>query len=183
MKRPGKFLIALLILFYFQTGSAFAQIGALINIGGHAALYAARGMSKKEAREEKLIDESSKQEKISGTNVTVLRVKDSDIKSKAKKNIIALQKRLDQYATQYKNNEPLNIPKNDSDLMAIQNIDENWPTEYYTGELRAYKKYALLQKQKAPAAAPADSSKVAAADTTRKSVRPVAAPAGNAPVH
>ena len=35
-------------------------------------------------------------------------------------------------------------------------IDENWPTEYYAGELKAYKRYAFQQKQKTPAA-PADS--------------------------
>ena len=44
--------------------------------------------------------------------------------------------------------QPIDIPKNDSDLLAIQDMDENWPTEYYAGELKAYKRYAFQQKQK-----------------------------------
>jgi hypothetical protein len=83
----------------------------------------------------------------------VLRVKESDIKSKAKAHIIALQNRLTLYNTQYKNNQPLDIPKNDSDLIAIKDIDENWPADDYASELRAYKRYAAQQNQKLPATA------------------------------
>ena len=143
MKQSRNIFIVLLVI--FQTGSAFAQLGGLINVGGHIGL--ALGGSH-QSKQEKLIDQSSRQEKINGLNTTVLRVKESAIKSKAKNNIITLQKRLDQYEFQYKNNQLIDIPKNDSDLIAIQNIDENWPVEYYLGELRAYKRYALQQKQK-----------------------------------
>jgi len=146
MKQLRNFFIVLLFIFYFQTGSVFAQLGSLINVGGHIGLALAG--SGHQSKQEKLIDQSSKQEKISGLNTTVLRVNESAIKSKAKNNIIALQKRLDQYEFQYKNNQPIDIPKNDNDLIAIQNLDENWPVEYYLGELRAYKRYALQQKQK-----------------------------------
>ena len=52
---------------------------------------------------------------------------------------------------QFLSKKPLTIPKNDSDVIAIQDIDENWPTEDYTSELRAYKRYGLQQKQKIPA--------------------------------
>ncbi len=141
------------MLVVFQTGSVFAQLAGA-NLAAHGVLALIGGS--REKKQEKIIDKSSTQEKISGINVTVLRVKESDIKSKAKTHIIALQNRLEQYHTQYKNNEPLTIPKNDSDVIAIQDIDENWPTEDYTSELRAYKRYAIQQKQKLPAA-PADS--------------------------
>jgi hypothetical protein len=113
------------------------------------------------------MEKSSTSEKISGLNVTVLRVKESDIKSKAKKNIIALQNRLTQYNTQYKNNQPLIVPKNDSDLTAIQDIDENWPTDEYASELRAYKRTAAQQKQKLPAA-PGDSVHTTPAGQVKK---------------
>jgi hypothetical protein len=121
----------------------------------------------REAKQEKLIDKSTTQEKINGSNVMVLRVKESDIKSKAKAHIIALQNRLNQYDSLYKNNQPINIPKNDSDLTAIQDIDENWPTEYYANELKAYKRYAFQQKQNAPAV-PADSLHVTPSNAINK---------------
>ncbi len=102
----------------------------------------------------------------------MLRVKEQDIRSKAKSHIIALQNRLDQYEALYKNNQPIDIPKNDSDLIAIQTIDENWPDDYYLGELRAYKRYAAQQKQKMAAAAAANKltptpGEVVKKDTTR----------------
>ena len=157
--------MVLLLLIYFQGGNVFAQPGSLFSLGVHVAGALANSGSQR--KQEKLIDQSSKQEKISGTNVTVLRVKESAIKSSAKSNIIALQKRLDQYAIQYKNNQPIDIPKNDSDLIAIQNNDENWPFDYYIGELRAYKRYALQQKQKMTAA-PVNNLNTSPADTTKK---------------
>lgn len=150
MKQLKRVFVVVLVLVCWQGESAFAQVGTLISLGVRGGMALARN-GDHETKEEKLIDRSSKQEKINGSNITVLRIKDSEIKSKAKGHIIALQNRLDQYATQYKNNEPLDIPKNDSDLIAIQNKDENWPIEYYVTELRAYKRYALQQKQKAPA--------------------------------
>lgn len=78
-------------------------------------------------------------------------VNESEIKSKAKSHIIALQNRLTQYNNLYKSNQPLIVPKKDSDLIAIQDIDENWPTDEYCSELKAYKRYASQQKQKMPA--------------------------------
>lgn len=152
MKQVKSVVIVVLVLLCFETGSAVAQLGALFNIGGHGALYAAG--SGRMSKQEKLIEQSSKDEKINGSRVTVLRVTESAIKSKAKKNIIALQKRLDEYAALYKNNQPIDIPKNDSDLIAIQDKDENWPAENYVGEIRAYKRYALQLKQKMAAALP-----------------------------
>lgn len=139
-------------MFYVQTGSVFAQlsVGSGFSLLTHG--ISAISNSSRQTKQEKLIDQSSKQEKISGTNVTTLRVKERDIKSKVKTNIIALQNRLDQYAIQYKNNQPIDISKNDSDLIAIQNVDENWPVEYYIGEIKAYKRYAFQQKQKMTAA-------------------------------
>ena len=156
MKLTSKLLFIVLMLVVFQTGSAFAQLAGA-NLVAHGVLALVGG--NREKKQEKIIDKSSTQEKISGLNVTVLRVKESDIKSKAKAHIIALQNRLEQYHIQYKNNEPLTIPKNDSDVIAIQDTDENWPTEDYTSELRAYKRYVVQQKQKMSAApaAPADS--------------------------
>ena len=155
MKQLSRIFFIVMLLFVFQTGSVFAQIG------GSAGSLAVHGVlalvgSNREKKQEKIIDQSTTQEKISGSNVTVLRVKDSDIKSKAKAHIIVLQNRLSQYNTAYKNNQPLTVPKNDSDLTAIQDMDENWPTEDYISELRAYKRYAFQQKQKA-SAAPVDS--------------------------
>jgi hypothetical protein len=133
----------------FQTAHVFAQVAGA-NLVAHGVLALVGG--NREKKQEKIIEKSSTSEKIGGLNVTVLRVKESDIKSKAKKNIIALQNRLTQYNTQYKNNQPLIVPKNDSDLTAIQDIDENWPTDEYASELRAYKRTAAQQKQKLPAA-------------------------------
>lgn len=152
MKLTRLFFI-MIVLLVFQTGSIFAQLTGA-NLAAHGVLALIGGG--REKKQEKIIDKSETQEKICGLNVTVLRVKESEIKSKAKVHIIALQNRLNQYHTQYKNNEALTIPKNDSDVIAIQDIDENWPAEDYTSELRAYKRYALQQKQKMPAA-PADS--------------------------
>ena len=150
MKKVTRFFIVGLMMFYVQTRSVFAQINVATGFSlltrGISAV--SKGNSNRQTKQEKLIDLSSKQEKISGTNVTMLRVKEHDIKSKAKTNIIKLQNRLDQYAIQYKNNQPIDISKNDSDLIAIQNVDENWPVEYYIGEIRAYKRYAFQQKQK-----------------------------------
>jgi hypothetical protein len=164
MKLTCKFFFGLVLLMVFQPGNVIAQLAGA-NIAAHGILKLIGG--NKNEKQEKIIDQSLMQEKISGSNVTVLRVKESDIKSKAKAHIIALQNRLNQYETQYKNNQPSDIPKNDSDLIAIQDIDENWPTEYYTNELRAYKRYAFQQKQKAPAA-PADSLRVIPANSINK---------------
>lgn len=146
MKQLRIFFMVVLLLFYFQTGSVFAQMVQAANIAAHGVLAIVGG--NRQAKQDKIIEQSTKQEKISGSNVTILRVKDSDIKSKAKNHIIALQNKLEQYNNQYKNNQPIDIPKNDSDLTAIQDKDENWPVEDYISELRAYKRYALQQKQK-----------------------------------
>jgi len=143
----------MIFLVVLQTSSVFAQLAGA-NLAAHGVLALIGGSHEK--KQEKIIDKSETPEKISGINVTVLRVKESDIKSKAKANIIVLQNRLDQYHTRYKNNEPLTIPKNDSDLIAIEDKDESWPTDDYASELRAYKRYAAQQKQKIPAT-PADS--------------------------
>ena len=141
-------LFFMLLLLVLQTGNAFAQVEAA-NIVAHGVLALVGG--NREKKQKKIIEKSSTQEKISGVNVLMLRVKESDIKSKAKNHIIALQNRLTEYNTQYKNNQPLIVPKDDSDLIAIQDIDENWPADEYASELRAYKRYASLQKQKWPA--------------------------------
>ncbi|MEO9032430.1 MAG: hypothetical protein ABI285_04255 [Ginsengibacter sp.] len=156
MKLISRFFLFIIFLIVLQTGSVFAQMAGA-NLAAHGVLALVGG--NREKKQEKLIDKSSTQEKISGLNVTVLRVKESDIKSKAKNHIIALQNRLIQYNTQYKINQPLIVPKKDSDLIAIQDIDENWPTEDYSSELRAYKRYALQQSQKVPAA-PVESLKL-----------------------
>ena len=148
MKLISRLFLFMIFLVVLQTGSVFAQLAGA-NLAAHGVLALIGGG--REKKQEKIIDKSTTQEKISGINVTVLRVKESDIKSKAKAHIIALQNRLEQYHIHYKNNEPLTIPKNDSDVIAIQDIDENWPTEDYTSELRAYKRYAIRQKQKIPA--------------------------------
>ena len=134
MKPINRLFFVIVLLFVFQTGSVYAQIGvSAANVAAHGVLALVGGS--REKKQEKIIDQSTTQEKISGSNVTVLRVKESDIKSKAKVHIIALQNRLKQYDSLYKNNQPLDIPKNDSDLIAIQDMDENWPTEYYVSEL------------------------------------------------
>ena len=141
----------ILLLVVFQTVSAYAQtVVKAANLAAHGVLALVGG--NRQAKQEKIIDQSITQQKISGSNITVLRVKESDIKSKAKAHIVALQNRLNQYDSLYKNNLPLDIPKNDSDLTAIQDMDENWPTEYYAGEIKAYKRYAFQQKQKTPPA-------------------------------
>lgn len=158
-----RFFLFMIFLVVLQTGSVFAQIQAA-NLAAHGVLALVGGNHEK--KQEKIIDKSSTQEKISGLNVTVLRVKESDIKSKAKNHIIALQDRLTQYNTQYKNNQPLTVPKKDSDLIAIQNIDENWPTDEYARELRAYKRYGQ-QKEKLPAAS-VDSSHVTPLNPVKK---------------
>ena len=145
MKLISSLFFIMIMLVVFQSSSVFAQV-ATANVVSHGVLALVGGG--REAKQEKIIDRSTTQEKISGSNVTVLRVKESDIKSKAKAHIIALQNRLNQYDSLYKNNQPLDIPKNDSDLTAIQDMDENWPTEYYAGEIKAFKKYAFQQKQK-----------------------------------
>ena len=154
MKFISRLFVLIIFIIIFQTSNTYAQIGSAVNVAGHGVLALVGGG--REAKQEKIIDRSTTQEKISGSNVTVLRVKESDIKSKAKAHIIALQNRLNLYDSLYKNNQPLDIPKSDSDLIAIQDIDENWPTEYYTTELKAYKRYAFQLKQKTPPA-PADS--------------------------
>ena len=134
MKLINRLFFVIILFVVFQTGSVYAQIGvSAANVAAHGVLALVGGS--REEKQEKIIDQSTTQEKISGSNVTVLRVKESDIKSKAKVHIIALQNRLNQYDSLYKNNQPVNIPKNDSDLIAIQDMDENWLTEYYIGEL------------------------------------------------
>jgi hypothetical protein len=143
-----RFSIITLLMFCFKTEGVFAQLGGAVSLAGKGILAIAGGS--RQEKQEKIIEQSSSREKISGTNVTVLRVKEADIKSKAKSHIIALQNRLDQYATQYKNNQPIEVPKNDDDLIAIQNKDENWPVENYINELRAYRRYVFQQKQKNP---------------------------------
>ncbi len=144
-------VVFIILLVSFQTVSVHAQIVVeAADLAAHGVLALIGGS--RQAKQEKIIDQSITQEKISGSNVTVLRVKESEIKSKAKAHIVALQNRLNQYDSLYKNNQPINIPKNDSDLLAIQDMDENWPTEYYLGELKAFKRYAFQQKQRtAPA--------------------------------
>lgn len=165
MKLINRLFVLTFLLVIFQKNSGYAQIGSAVNVAGHGVLALLGGG--REAKQEKLIDRSTTQEKISGSNVMVLRVKESDIKSKAKAHIVALQNRLNQYDSLYKNNQPIDIPKNDSDLLAIQDMDENWPTEYYANELKAYKRYAFQQKQKTPAA-PADSLPITPASTINK---------------
>ena len=164
MKLLRRLLFIIIMLLVFQTGYVFAQVAAA-NVVAHGVLALVGG--NKEKKMEKIIEKSSTQEKISGVNAIVLRVKESDIKSKAKNHIIALQNRLTEYNTQYKNNQPLIVPKNDSDLLAIQDIDENWPTDEYASELRSYKRYAAQQKQKLPAA-PADSLHATPAGLVKK---------------
>ena len=164
MKLLRRLLFMMIMLLVFQTANVFAQVAAA-NIVAHGVLAIIGGS--KEKKQEKIIENSSTQEKISGVNAIVLRVKESDIKSKAKNHIIALQNRLTEYNTQYKNNQPLIVPKNDSDLIAIQDIDENWPTDEYASELRAYKRYASQQKQKLPAA-PGDSLHTTPAGLVKK---------------
>lgn len=159
MKLLRKFYLLTLSLFILNTSSVFAQMAGA-NLVAHGVLALMGGNHQK--KQEKIIEKSETPEKISGLNVTVLRVKESDIKSKAKAHIIALQNRLTLYNTQYKNNQTLDIPKNDSDLIAIEDIDENWPADDYASELRAYKRYAAQQNQKT----------VTAADSLHKAIVP-----------
>jgi hypothetical protein len=142
MKTLSKFFLFTISLFILQTGNVFAQLAGA-NLVAHGVLAIMGGSHEK--KQEKIIDKSETPEKISGLNVTVLRVKESD---KAKAHIIALKNRLTLYNTQYKNNQTLDIPKNDSDLIAIEDMDENWPAEDYASELRAYKRYAAQQNLK-----------------------------------
>jgi hypothetical protein len=165
MKLIRRLFLFIIFLIVFQTDSVSAQLVTGANLAAHGVLALIKGSSEK--KQEKIIDKSSTQEKISGLNVTALRVKESDIKSKAKNHIIALQNRLTLYNDQYKNNQPLTVPKNDSDLIAIQDIDENWPTDEYASELRAYKRYASQPKQKM-SAAPADSLHTVPANPVKK---------------
>lgn len=167
IKLVSRLFFVIVWIAIFQTGSVFGQTVAAASLAAKGVL-ALIGGSRQE-KQEKMIEQSMTREKISGSNVTVLRVKEPDIKSKAKVHIIALQKRLNEYEIQYKNNQPLTIPKNDSDLIAIQNIDEKWPVELYTSELRAYKRYALQQKQKLPAA-PVDSLHTTPASLLKKDI-------------
>src|SRR5947209_6136238 len=125
MKLISRLFFVTVLMVVFQTGKAFSQVGVnAANLVAHGALAIIGGNHEK--KQEKNIEQSTTTEKIAGSNVMVLRVKESDIKSKAKAHIIALQNRLTAYETQYKNNQPLDIPKNDSDLIAIQDIDEDW---------------------------------------------------------
>lgn len=154
MKPLNRLSFIMVLLNIFPINNVAAQLGV------NAAKVAAHGViaivgGNQQEKREKIIEQSITQEKIGGIKVTVLRVKESDIKSKAKTHIIALQNRLNEYDSLYKNNQPIDIPKNDSDLIAIMDKDEDWPTQYYAGELKAYKRYAFQQKQKA--AAPVDS--------------------------
>ena len=151
MKTTRRLFFIMIMMLVLQTSSVFAQGAAGANLVAHGVLALVGGS--REKKQERIIEKSSTQEKIGGLNSTVLRVKESDIKSKAKIHIIALQNRLTEYNTQYKNNQPLIVPKNDNDLIAIQDIDEKWPTDEYASELRAYKRYASQQKQKLPATA------------------------------
>ncbi|MEO8766500.1 MAG: hypothetical protein ABI416_19525 [Ginsengibacter sp.] len=164
MKLISRLFLFMICLVVLQTGSVFAQLAGA-NLAAHGVLALIGG--NREKKQEKIIDKSSTPEKISGLNVTVLRIKESDIKSKAKNHIIALQNRLAEYNTQYKNNQPITLPKKDSDLIAIQDIDENWPTDEYASELRAYKRYAAQQNEKLPAA-PVDSLKINLPATVKK---------------
>lgn len=155
MKFINRVFLFIVFMVAVQTNSVVAQVTQAANVVAHGVLALVGG--NREKKQEKIIDKSEMQEKISGLNVTVLRVKESEIKSKAKSHIIALQNRLTQYNMQYKNNQPIILPKKDSDLIAIEDIDENWPTDDYASELRAYKRYAA-QHQKLPVV-PVDSSK------------------------
>lgn len=156
MKFINRVFLFIVFMVAVQTNSVVAQVTQAANVVAHGVLALVGG--NREKKQEKIIDKSETQEKISGLNVTVLRVKESEIKSKAKSRIIALQNRLTQYNAQYKNNQPIILPKKDSDLIAIEDIDENWPTDDYASELRAYKRYAA-QHQKLPVV-PVDSSKL-----------------------
>src|SRR5947209_1431412 len=95
MKPVIKLLLATTLLIVFQPYNGFGQIEAAANIAAHGVLKLIGGGSKE--KQEKIIEQSSTTEKINGQSITVLRVKESDIKSKTKNNIIALQNRLTQY--------------------------------------------------------------------------------------
>ena len=78
MKLTSRLFFIVLMLVVFQTGSVFAQLAGA-NLVAHGVLALVGG--NREKKQEKIIDKSSTQEKIGGLNVTVLRVKESDIKS------------------------------------------------------------------------------------------------------
>src|SRR6478609_6344567 len=100
MKRVNKLFFVIVLVVIFQPANVFAQLAGA-NIAAHGVLKLLGGDN--EAKQQKIIDKSTTQEKIAGSNVTELRVKESDIKSKAKNYIIALQNRLSQYNIQFKN--------------------------------------------------------------------------------
>ncbi len=155
MKLVSRLFFIMVLLDILPTNNIAAQLGVnAAKVAAHGIIAIAGGS--RQEKQEKIIEQSITQEKIGGLKVTVLRVKETDIKSKAKVHIITLQNRLNHYDSLYKNNQPIDIPKNDSDLIAIMDKDEDWPTQYYAGEIKAYKRYAFQQKQKA-SAAPADS--------------------------
>jgi hypothetical protein len=77
MNLINKLFFAIVILMVFQPGNIFAQLAGA-NIVAHGILKLMGG--NKEAKQEKIIDQSTTQEKIAGANVMVLRVKESDIK-------------------------------------------------------------------------------------------------------
>lgn len=128
-------LFTLLLLLSLAT-NIFAQAGALVIIG--KGIF---GHGNKDKKKEKIIKSSTSQVEINGAAISILRVKDAEIKSDAKDNIIKIQNRLDEFAQQYKNNEHLNIPKKDKDIATIKSTDPEWPAEMYDNEYNAYKKY------------------------------------------
>ncbi len=137
--------LTLLTSALFFTLHLFSQVAipAGLVVRGVGALIGGN----KEKKQEKTIDKSSSNTKVDGKNVTILRVKDSDIKSKAKAPIIQMQNQLDEYAALVKANAHLSIPKKDSGIYKIQMLDSDWPVEYYETELKAYKKYELKLEQ------------------------------------
>ena len=78
-----KVFFIMIMMLVFQTSSVFAQSAAGANLVAHGVLALMGGS--REKKQERIIEKSSTQEKIGGLNSTVLRVKESDIKSKAKK--------------------------------------------------------------------------------------------------
>ncbi len=71
MSQFKSFFIVVLLLFYFEKESVFAQGGAAgaVNLAAHGVLALMGGNHK--AKQEKIIEQSTKQEKINGSNVTV----------------------------------------------------------------------------------------------------------------
>ncbi len=121
----------------FQANSVFAQVGAVVG-----------GFVNRSEKLDRIVKRSVTQENINGLNITVLRIAEADIKSKAKSNIIALQNRLSEYLMLYKNNQLVNVPRKDDDLTAIIKKDEDWPIRYYTDELNAYILFTIKRQQK-----------------------------------